>query len=147
MFPTSISGEFTLELSTSECVDSVLRQIEHGLEEVNATSIVRTGNKITFRGGIRRLVSSANVLIPVGSGEIEVLPGNPGSVKYNLSCVEMLTCTTIVSIFLGLMELGASNSPTYWFLTPFSVWAFVFGLSYLTALFSLPAFVKRIVGA
>jgi hypothetical protein len=146
MFPISLVGEFEIKMKESEDVKSVLNKIEEGLDSVRATSIVCTNNKVTFRGGIFRLVTNWNILVPVCYGEIEVQPGNPGSVKYKFSCVEMLVITAIMVVLMGGFILSSIPISAFSILAPLIMWLWLFGMNYLTAMLRLPAFVKKIVG-
>ena len=146
MFPISIVGEFDISMKESEDVNSVLNKIEKGLDTVRATSIVRTANKVTFRGGIFRLVTNWNILVPVGYGVIGVQPGNPGSVTYKFSCLEMLVTTTIMVVLMGVFILSSIPISAFSIFAPIFMWLWLFGMNYLIAMLRLPVFVKKIAG-
>lgn len=139
MFPTSFEGTIEMRALESTEVDLVLNQIEQALKAERATAISRTGNTVSFRAGLFRLVMRENVLAQVGKGEIEVLPGSPGTVKYRFSSVQMLLITTLMAGFMGIV----ARSPVGFAVT----WLWLFGMNYLIGAFRLPRFVRKAVGA
>lgn len=144
MFPTSIKGEFEIKVLQFEDIDSVLSRVEQELAAARAANVLRTDNKITFRGGIFRFVSNWNVLVPVGYGEIEVLPT---SVKYEFSCIEMLIVTTFMACIMCIFILSSIPVSTLSFVVPLLMWLWLFGMNYVIAFVRLPAFVRKIAGA
>lgn len=135
MFPTSFEGTIRLEALEPAQVDMILYNIEQALRIEEATSITRAANKICFRVGIFRLVSGGNPLNQVTHGEIEVLPGPRGLVRYRFSCVRLLILTTIVT---GVMGLAAR-----WVVPFVGGWLWLFGLSYLVGTYRVPRFMQR----
>lgn len=142
MFPTSIKGQFERSMLQSEDINLTLSRVEQELVAVRASDVLRTGNKITFRGGIFRFVSNWNILVPIGYGEIEILPA---SVKYEFSCAQMLVLTTLMAGVMGMFML--SSVPvfsTFSLVAPLLMWLWLFGMNYLIAVVRLPAFVRKI---
>jgi hypothetical protein len=147
MFPTSIKGTLVLSACASDDVPRFLSKIRAELESVKARHISLSGNKISFRGGVFRFVSNWNVLCPVGSGVIEVIPGTPPVLRYHFSCLEMLVVVSLMVLFLGLFLAQRSPIVLELFLFPVLAWLWLFGMNYLTAAIRLPRFVRRAVDA
>lgn len=146
MFPTSFKGEFKLPQLRPQDINLVLNGVEHELAMVKATSICRAGHKVSFRGGVFRLVFSGNVLFPVDYGEIEVLPSNPCVVRYNFSCVQMLVLATLlVVVFFALPWMGGVRTVQDTLIVPIIFWLWLFGMNYLIAAVRLPRFVRKAV--
>jgi hypothetical protein len=147
MFPTGFRGEFEVVAVEYEAINVLLLRVERELRAARALNVCRRGNKVSFRGGIFRLVSNWNVLVPVGSGEIEVVPGNPAAVRYRFSCVEMLTFVTVVASALGVFLFTIAGISVAAFIFPIFIWFSMFGLNFLIASERLPAFVRKAVRA
>ncbi len=147
MFPTSIKG--TIELSTCEPSDipRILINVRSELEAASARDIHLSENKISFRGGIFRLVTNWNVLVPIGSGEIEVDPGSPPVLKYNFSTLEILVIASLMALFVGGSMALARPITLQTMEFPIVAWLWLFGMNYLVAAFRLPAFVRRAIDA
>ena len=147
MFPTSIKG--TIELSTygSSDIPRILTKIRANLESIKARDIYLSGNKISFRGGVFRLVSNWNVLSPVGSGEIEIIPGSPPVLKYSFSTVQILVIVTLMVLFTFGSMIQTIPIKLETFLFPILAFLWLFGINYLVAAFRLPRFVRRSVDA
>ncbi len=146
MFPTSFEGQIELSDFSCEQTDAVADRVASALLKVRATNVSRSGNIVTFRAGVFRLVSSWNVLAPVNHGSIEVQRGSPSTVKYKLSCVEMLVVTTLMAAIAGFAI--PSKAPALFKLgAPALMWLWLFGMNYLVAAYRLPAFIRRAVRA
>ena len=143
MFPTSISGTVELPVLTPEQTPALVSALNIALEGARAFDISRTGNAITFRGGIFRFVSNLNVLVPVSSGVIEVRPGAPGTIVFRFSCMQLLIIVTVMALLTGFVI--PSNQPLAFKLgMPALMWLWLFGMNYLIAKIRLPAFIRRL---
>lgn len=144
MFPTGFSGEFEVVAVEYRAIEVLLRRIERELRIAGALDVRRSGNKVSFKGGLFRLVSRGNVLNNVGSGEIEIVPGSPAVVKYSFSCVQMLTFVTVLagSLAVFLFAIGAAVVA---FILPIVIWLVMFGMNFLLASERLDAFVRHSV--
>lgn len=141
MFPLSITGEFKISRLQDNDVNLVLNRVEQELAAVRATNVSRTANRITFTGGIFRFVSNWNLLVPIGYGEIEVLPD---CVKYTFSCTQMLVATTVMVCIMGAFILFSAPVSAFSLITPVIIWLWLFGMNYLISAVRLPAFVRKI---
>lgn len=142
MFPLSITGELKISRLQNEGIDLVLNRVEQELAAVRATNVSRTANRITFKGGIFRFVSNWNILVPIGYGQIEVLPD---CVKYDFSCTQMLFAITVAVCVMGAFMLSSAPANTFSPITLAFIWLWLFGMNYLLSAVRLPAFVRRIV--
>lgn len=141
MFPLSITGELKISRLQDEDVNFVLNTVEQELTAVRATNVSRTANRVTFKGGIFRFVSNWNLLVPIGYGEIEVLPD---CVKYTFSCVQMLIGTTVMVCVMGAFILYSAPVSTFSLIAPVIIWLWLFGMNYLISAVRLPGFVRKI---
>lgn len=149
MFPVSIDGEIEIPALGSEKdrILGILGNIQHALVDEKAENLNLIGNRLSFDAGLFRMVRNTNVLVPIGYGEIEVFPGNPGRVKYELSCKQLLTCTSIGACLMGaFVGLGARESSySGAFAIAMITWSGLFGLNYFIALFRVRKFIRRAV--
>lgn len=146
MFPTGFKGEIETPPLRPQDVDDVLASIEEALVGAKAADITRVGNTISFRGGLFRFViGNWNVLHPVGHGEIEVVPGSPGAVRYDLSCVQMLVVATLMVGWLTVSMSSRGHVTLGTVLIPLIGWLWLFGMNYLIAAVRLPAFVRSAI--
>ena len=77
------------------------------LRHVHARQVVVDGNRVTFRGGMFRLVSNWNVLVAFGSGEIRVDPENR-QIKYRLNVTQLIVVVTIMMSIMALVMFSSS---------------------------------------
>jgi len=147
MFPTSISGTLELPAFKSVGVEELLSLVSAEMDHANARDIRRVGTKLSFRGGVFRLVSNWNVLVPAGSGEIEILPGTPVRVRYHFSCIQMLVLVSLIVLAIGASTISSHPSDLTSYLIPLLAWLWLFGMNYLVASARLPALVRRAVDA
>ena len=144
MFPLSIDGE--IGLGSAEPDDAILSALRRALVAKKARNISTDGRRITFDAGIFRPVWNWNVLVPVGNGTIELVPGPPRRVRYAFSCRQMLACTTAMAVAMGCLgahEYGAAVAAAIFA----GAWAWLFGMNYITAAMRLPGFVRDAVEA
>jgi hypothetical protein len=142
MFPLSIDGEIELKSSAPE--SDILSGLRRALAAQKANNISTDGRRIAFEAGVFRLVSNWNVLVPVGSGTIEIVPGPPRRVRYAFSCRQMAAFTTAmagVMSCLAAREGGAAGAVLIFA----GAWAWLFGMNYIIAAFRLPGFVRDAV--
>lgn len=147
MFPTSIEGTLDLPERSPAEASELLRRIERALVQAKANDLVRSNDRISFRGGVFRAVSSWNVLGPVGSGVIEVVQGSPSTIRYDFSCMELLIIVTLMAVVLGLSMIHGSPSSMISYVLPILAWLWLFGMNYIVASVRLPNFVKRAIDA
>ncbi len=145
MFPFSIKGEFYVQRLYTQDVNKVLALIELELTRVQATDIRFEDNKVAFRGGIFRWVTNWNILGPVGYGEIEVIYGDPGVIRYNLSCVQMLVGATFMVGIIAWLIAVTPHSAQALVIVPIAFWLWFVGMNYLVAAIRLPRFVRNAV--
>jgi len=138
VFPTSYTGSIKLEALAASEIDTVLNRVEQELHKALAVGVSRTGHKISFRGGMFRPVWNWNVLVQVGHGDVEVLPGSPGILRYRFSCTEVLIFATIAAVVFGLLTSSA--------LVFVGAWLWLFGMNYLIGAIQIPRFIRRSAG-
>ena len=142
MFPLTISGRIESASISAEQVPVLVAGLSSALARARASDVTCAGNALAFRAGIFRLVFSWNVLVPVGSGAIQVLAGTAGSVRYRFSCVQMLVVISIMTLSLAM--LIPRTEPLAWRIgAPIVLWLWLFGMNYMVASFRLPAFLRR----
>jgi hypothetical protein len=76
------------------------------LRKVNAREVKVYGDRVEFNGGIFRLVSSWNVLVPFGSGIVTIHP-DIRQVQYQVSCLQLVF---VVTVAVGIMSLFILSS-------------------------------------
>jgi hypothetical protein len=142
MFPIGFSGEFEIVAVEYRTIEILLQRLEQKLRRARARNVRRNGNKVSFKGGFFRIAGNWNVLNPVSSGEIEIVPGNPAVVKYRFSFVQLLVFVTVVaaSCMIFLVSIGAIWAALIF---PPMIWLSMFGLGFMLASARLPPFVLR----
>lgn len=102
-FPVSVRGTLPAEQSA----DVVLAHVETMLRKAGARGIVREGSAVRFIGGIFRwqgFFNSWNILVPFGSGRIDVREGDGERVvAYDLSTQELAVMVTLLLMFGAAM--------------------------------------------
>jgi len=74
------------------------------LRDVKARAIEIEGSQIAFTGGMFRLVSNWNVLVPFGYGDLTVDAINR-QIHYRLSSRQLVISATVVSVVLAVFVL------------------------------------------
>jgi hypothetical protein len=113
MFPMTLSGSFTVDRPSISlgALGAVLASITARLEREKPKRLSQAGDRIEFKGGILRFVSSWNQLVAISRGEIRVERQTSGiSVQYQIWFTQLLIVVTImVGGFLSLPIVGAGN--------------------------------------
>ena len=87
-----------------------------------------------------------NILVPVGRGEIEIVPGKPGTVKYGFSCVQMLILLTLMVGAMSVALISREGLSAHAIIFLVIGWLWLFGMNYVISAVRLPRFVRRAVG-
>lgn len=142
-FPFSLSGAVTVRDVT---VEQAIDRLEGALAQAKAGALRREGSAVQFRGGVFRIVSSWNVLVPISNGVVEVSPNPNGiSVSYRVSFMQMLIVATLmVGVFVGPFVMAAPNVSVTGGLGILAVvWLWLFGANFALTRFRWPAFLVR----
>ena len=113
MLPLTLSGLVMVERpsTTDDALADALTSIMRRLEREKPLHLSRTGDRIDFKGGLLRLVSSWNQLVAISRGEIRVERRVRGlSVRYDLWFTQLLVVVTVaVGGFFGPPIMAAPN--------------------------------------
>jgi hypothetical protein len=90
--------DFHDEIDTAELAAHLARS----LNKARAGSVVVQGNCVMFTGGVFRWVDNWNILVPFGSGKLDISPGD-GHIRYCLNFRQLVVATTAL---VGLMVLA-----------------------------------------
>jgi hypothetical protein len=102
VFPFGLSGLVLLKLSASsaDAVETAVRRIEALLADASATTVNSQGSTVRFTAGVFRAVWNWNILVPFGSGLLEIRHESEClAVHYRLSTAQMFF---VVLAMLGL---------------------------------------------
>jgi hypothetical protein len=89
------------------------------LRDVKADKIEVEPNRVSFRGGLFRLVGKGNVLNSFGSGEITIHE-DTCQIRYLLSVRELAVSVTAMVLFMGVMgplttrDVGGATADLEW---------------------------------
>lgn len=146
MFPTSISGKHKITIISQAEADLILNRLQDALWEARATDLHRNNNTLYFQGGMLRFSfhASWNILNPVDTCRIDVIPGVPNGVRYQFSTVQLLVMVTVAIILFSIViafhpEESFLASP----IAPIAGWAWLFGMNYILAAVSLRKFISN----
>lgn len=146
MFPTSISGKHKITIISQAEADLILNRLQDALWEARATDLHRNNNTLYFQGGMLRFSfhASWNILNPVDTCRIDVIPGVPNGVRYQFSTVQLLVMVTVAIILFSIViafhpEESFLASP----IVPIAGWAWLFGMNYILAAVSLRKFISN----
>ncbi|HKP48122.1 MAG TPA: hypothetical protein VJT50_16090 [Pyrinomonadaceae bacterium] len=120
------------------------------LDAWHARNITIAANRISFTGGIFRLVTNLNPLVPISSGHIEITQTDDEFVVfYEISFAEMLVIDSVMFLLFAGYILFSPNAPAMpvGALVIFSVlgWLFLFGLNWLLGVVQFSSLVKSMV--
>ena len=76
------------------------------LQKVDAREVKVYGDRVEFKGGIFRLVSSWNILVPFGSGIVTIRP-ELRQVTYQVSCLQLVCVATVAVVIMSLFILSS----------------------------------------
>jgi len=116
MRPQEHSNQFVLKADPDDDLrDRLLKAFWQELDSRSPRSLDVSGDTISFRGGVFRLVSSWNLLAPIGRGEIAVGTTESGlAVSYRISFRELIVVVTVMILtmmFLILSSEGVEKLP------------------------------------
>lgn len=129
MFPVSIEGTIPIGEIDAEEAEQRLARWQAWLHKSSARDIRREGDAVTFRAGMFRFVSNWNPLVAVSSGRVELRRAS-GTVRYELSCRQMLVVSALMVGVLAASALRSGRPP--FALVPL-MWLWLFGMNYLVA--------------
>jgi hypothetical protein len=149
IFPVSISGELETRALNVSDAQRVLREVQHALENERMGSVEQAGNTISFRVGIaawlrwsfafgRRSVSI------ISGGTIEVVPGDPGRIRYEASTrlfAVLSTAAVVLMVFTMLRDGWVGPALLF---GPLG-WLWVVGLNYVFGRAGVRDFVATMV--
>jgi hypothetical protein len=81
------------------------------LRGVRAEAVRVSGNRVTFRAGIFRIVSNWNLLVPFGSGDFAVDSENY-EIRYTLSCRQLVLGVTLILAMGAICVLATAGPKT-----------------------------------
>lgn len=90
--------------------DRLLDTFRQELDRLSPRKLDVSGDTVSFRGGVFRLVMNWNLLVPIGRGEIVVAPTDDGLlVRYRISFRELITVATIMILVMMVMIFGSEG--------------------------------------
>ena len=122
MLPVSFNGR--IEIPGQHDATAACRRLHTALEELDARRIARNEHTIRFTGGVFRIVSNWNLLVPISSGKLVVRPHPKGIlVLYRLRFLQFAAALAVLAAFLCVSLLTAgSDISTIW--NGGMIWAF-----------------------
>ncbi len=113
------------------------------LRSARASDVRVIEDRVVFKGGIFRLVTNWNVLVPFGHGEIQI-DSERRTIRYRLSFAQLLTIATAWIIVAGVMILSGKVSERPQVIAfLLVVWALVVGLSLLIGVPRFDNFIRE----
>ena len=118
--------------------------IVRSLEIAEASAIRRSRNRVWFRGGVARVVSSWNVLMAISSGEVNVHAAEEGVMAdYTIDFTQMLgVVTTMVAGIAFLVFLMTREWPTA-LAVGVGAWLWLYGANLILVSFRFPRWLRR----
>lgn len=144
MFPVSIDGEFALSTDPQQ-IDLVLDGIVSALRGKGSTDVERQGNSVVFRAGFLHTsgIGNWNILLPVGSGRIDVIDEDGLRVRYRLSTKELLSVVSALLVFATITPIARGADPKSALGYLVIGWLWLFGANYLLGLLRLSHFMRQ----
>ncbi len=142
-FPLSSQGTI---LSETTNLPEVVAAIEAVLRQAKPSKISATTTRIDFRGGLFRLVSNWNLLVPIGSSRIEFRQRDRTvEIRYHISFVQLFVIATMLVIFIfGVLPMISSGERTFFLVYSLGlIWLWLFGLNYFIAVLRFPAALRN----
>jgi hypothetical protein len=110
------------------------------LEKVDAREVKVYGDRVEFKGGIFRLVSSRNILVPFGSGIVTIRP-DIRQLHYQVSCLQLVCAATVA---VGIMSLFVLSSAGWQPLLVIPIaWLWLVGGNLLIGIPRFERFIRR----
>lgn len=146
-FPFSIQATVEGGPATIATIIADLRQRLEGLKGRDIT--MHGANEVTFRGGMFRLVTKHNLLVPIGSGRVTVTETATGiALSYDLDTTQTFWVGTIMAVAVAGFLIYAEPADTMTTPVGFAVflWVWVIGMNYLIARWRFRKFAEGLVG-
>ena len=103
----------------------LLRHVATCLQHVEARNICVNNDSVVFTGGVFRMVTTWNVLVPFDRGEFAV-SADSRTLSYRLSYRHLLLISTVMVVWVG-MFMFVSHLPVPFLLLLPLMWGWLFG--------------------
>jgi hypothetical protein len=118
------------------------------LRDVRAGAVVIEGSHIAFTGGMFRLVTNWNVLVPFGYGDLTVDAINR-QIRYRLSSRQLVISATVVSVLIAVFVIvgmtASRGGPWQPILAIPLIWVWIVGGNLATGQWRFQRFLRRAV--
>ncbi len=146
MFPTSVVGHLEVPDLSMSSAQKLLSAVQDLLVSVGAGDVSQVGDSVSFSAGMfrPRLWSSRDGLSIVDRGTVQVEPGSPGRISYNLPTLQLLVTASLSMPLIALPLLryeGPPIAPVFLVLG----WAWVVGGNSVYARMRFRRFLRRAV--
>ena len=120
------------------------KEIVESLEREKAKNLETTDNRITFTGGVFRLVSNWNVLVPITRGEIEI-DGEHHCIHYNISFSQLIVIGSFMVAFIAAFAVSSGAPKMVLILALPFIWFWLVGMNLIIGIPRFNSFMKRTV--
>lgn len=146
MFPVDIEGTVSLDGTVlPQHVPVITRELATAFSDIGAVGVQSHSDKLSFRGDFFAALFALKrtPLYWVGASSLQVLPGNPGRIRYEFSLLPLLLFVTGGSAFLAVFAVA--SGVRLW--VPLAVfvfcWLWLFGPNYVITSLALRSIVRN----
>jgi hypothetical protein len=120
---------------------NLLPYLAEAIRAVKGRDVAVSGDTVSFRGGMFRLVTNRNILMPFGRGVLTVDPLTR-QVRYELSFAQLFVFQTIIWGFVAIMMSRTPGAP---YIVPVVLWLIVVAANLLIGVPRFRSFLRKAV--
>jgi hypothetical protein len=120
----------------------LLPYVAEALRSVKGRDVTISGESVSFRGGVFRLVTNRNILVPFGRGVLTIDPLSR-QVRYELSFAQLFVFHTVFWGFVTVMMLRTPQAAPP--IIPVLAWILVIAVNLLIGLSRFRSFLRKAV--
>jgi len=143
MFPFSIDGQLEAPKLDSSRAKRLRQRLQAELQKLGAHGIEQEGEWVRFEKRSSPLASRYSALRQIDRGEVEIVPGAPGWIRYRFSCARMLRNNSLLAAVLLAAASLARSEPLVSLAVFLVSWAWLVGVGFLFARIHM----RRFLGA
>ncbi len=145
--PSPFSSHGAILVERADLLQAIVA-VEGLLQRSKPSSLVTTGTRIDFSATFLRSLFASTLLVPIGSGSVIFQQTDRGlEVRYRISFVRLLVEVTVgVILLFGVLPVLSDGHFHVSLPVLGLMWLWLFGGSYLIAIFRFPAALRSALG-
>jgi hypothetical protein len=137
---------FTRTLQIPDGVDpeTLCAKLAQALRDAHARDVVLWPDRVTFSGGMFRVVTNWNVLVPITRGEL-VVEDSGKRLRYRVSFLQLVSCLVVFTVLALVVMPLQGFSPGMLRFFPVLIWVWLGGGNFVIGILRFERFLRRAI--